>query len=169
MGSALHFTQDRPTMIRHLSSYWTGVTVVELSNSNAFLNLLIYTLVTGEQPVDYGCFSSGRKAKGKAASVTLQKCYSILTNQITPEDIAPELFAKEIINGNDVEKAKNFLYLKQVRAQNLLLTLMRKVEARPEWFDTICNILEKESVTVVENLRSTHVKLWLCMQSILPQ
>ena len=109
--------------------------------------------------MDYGCFSSGRKAKGKAASVTLQKYYSILTNQITPEDIAPELFAKEIINGNDVEKAKNFLYLKQVRAQNLLLTLMRKVEARPEWFDTICNILEKESVTVAENLRSTHVKL----------
>ena len=141
------------------------MTVVELSlhthYSNAFLNLLILTLVTGEQP--------GRKAKGKAASDTLQKCYSILTNQITPEDIAPELFAKEIINRNDVEKAKNLLYLKQMRAQDLLLTLMRKVEARPEWFDTICDILEKESVTVVENLRSTHVKLRICMQSILPQ
>lgn len=121
--------------------------------------LLIYTIVTGEQPVDYEGFSSAKKAKGKAAADTLQNCYSVLTKQIIPGDIAPELFAEKIINENDVEKAKNLLYLKQNRAQELLLTLMRKVQARPEWFNTICNILEKESVTAVETMRSTHVKL----------
>ena len=109
--------------------------------------------------MDYEGFPSARKAKGKAAADTLQNCYSVLTKQITPGDIAPELFAEKIINENDVEKAKNLYYLKQDRAQELLLTLMRKVQARPEWFDTICNILEKESVTAVETMRSTRVKL----------
>ena len=107
--------------------------------------------------MDNGNGFSTRKAKGKGASNTLQKFFNTLPNQITPESIARELFAEKIISEEDVERANNQLFTRDQRAEKLLLTLIRKVKGMPEWFDTICKILEKEIGTVVEDLRGMHL------------
>ena len=83
----------------------------------------------------------------------MQRFFNTLPNQITPENIAPALFAEKIINQDDYELASNQYLTKHKRAQQLLLTLIRKVQAKPEWFDKICQILEKEVGTIVEDLR----------------
>ena len=102
-------------------------------------------------------FSTTRKGKGKGASNTLQKFYNTLPNQITPERIARELFSEKIISENDLESANNPFFTNHQRAEKLLLTLIRKVKTMPEWFDIICNILEKDIGTAVEDLRGMHL------------
>ena len=87
----------------------------------------------------------------------MQKFFNTLPNQISPESIARELFAVKIISAGDVESAYNPFFAKHQRAEKVLLTLIRKVKTMPEWFDIICNILEKEIGTVVEDLRGTHL------------
>ena len=87
----------------------------------------------------------------------MQKFFNTLPNQIRPECIAPALFAARIINAVDLDMASNKYNPSHSRAQQLLLTLIGKVQAKPEWFDNICSILEKEISTGVEDLRGKYV------------
>ena len=89
----------------------------------------------------------------KAAKGAIQTHFPELVKQLKPQVVAPPLFGEKIIDDATVEKMINQLYPKEERAQELLLELMNKVEARPDWFNTICEIFERKSVLGIEKLR----------------
>lgn len=94
-----------------------------------------------------------RAKHGIIASTTLRECFDKLTKQVKPQAVAPGLFSKGIIDSRASWDACNAHINIEDRAQALLGELLRKVQARPEWFHEICDIFEKEQVAIVNDLR----------------
>lgn len=98
-----------------------------------------------------------KTSRGQAASNTLRENYDVLSKQIKPQSVAPALYAKHIIDSEMLERVNNMaLKTDRERAGDLLLELIRKVEAKPEWFLTILQIFEEALVPGMEELRGIY-------------
>ena len=91
--------------------------------------------------------------RGSASGAAIQSCLDTLINEIVPEVIAPALCAHRIIPASAVEKAHCAVLVRQERASELMLIVLRQVAARPHLLDTVCRILESEGVAAVESVR----------------
>ena len=115
--------------------------------------MIVCICIHGHVPQLLGIPQDVNRAKGKAANNAIRKYFDTLVKHIKPQAIAPSLFTKAIISSEALEKARNGHFTEEHRAQELLQDVMRKVESRPGWFDVVCEILHKESVTVVEHIK----------------
>ena len=106
---------------------------------------------TGTEPLRYSwewneSFVETDSVKKHAANEVLLAHFYTLTKSINPDAIAPALFAERIIDSIALQNATNPFLNIQHRAQELLRDLLQKVQARPTWFCTICDIIEKATV-----------------------
>ena len=92
------------------------------------------------------------RIKAIAASDTLQSHIENLTKLVEAEPIARKLLTKKIIHPELAEEIA-LLGTPVKKSQKLLLELIRKVKARPVWFEDICQAFEEESVPGVDDLR----------------
>ena len=98
--------------------------------------------------------SAQKKAiEGEAASGAFRSHFDKLCKQITPEDVVPALYAKEIINKREMNEATNKYLNVEDRVQALLQALMRNVHSRPNWFHQICDILYAAHVASTQDVR----------------
>ena len=92
------------------------------------------------------------RAKAVAARYALQTHYDSLSRSIkSSSGLASGLFSHKVINSEDSELASNPVYgTERQRAQALLMKVIRQLERRPHYLDTLCDILKKEGVSSKE-------------------
>ena len=99
--------------------------------------------------------------RGTASSDTLRSHFNNLIPLIGPEAVARALYTKRIIHRERMKEMSNPFRSDEQKVQSLLLDLIEKVKARPDWFEDICDIFEAESVPCVEDLRGK-IDMYMC-------
>jgi len=89
------------------------------------------------------------RAKAVAAKDTLQAHSYDLSKCIKSSALASGLFSKKIINSEDYERASNPVYgTERERTLIILVKVIQQLERKPNWFDTVCDLLKKEGVSI---------------------
>ena len=90
-----------------------------------------------------------RRAKDMAAKHALQTESYTLSKHIDPHTVSSALYARKIINADDVERAQTkAMGTERERAHSLIMKVMQKVDQKPSLFDGVCDILKTEGVSV---------------------
>ena len=90
-----------------------------------------------------------RRAKDMAAKHALRTESYTLSKHIDPHTVSSALYARKIINADDVERAQTkAIGTERERAHSLIMTVIRKVDQKPSLFDGVCDILKTEGVSV---------------------
>ena len=90
-----------------------------------------------------------RRAKDMAAKHALQTESYTLSRHIDPHTVSAALYAKKIINADDVERAQTkAMGTERERAHSLIMKVIQKVEQNPNLFDRVCDIMKAEGVSV---------------------
>ena len=84
-----------------------------------------------------------------AAKHALQTESYTLSRHIDPHTVSAALYAKKMINTDDVERAQTkAMGTGRERAHSLIMKVIQKVEQNPNLFDRVCDILKAERVSV---------------------
>ncbi len=95
-----------------------------------------------------------RKMRGISAARILRSYVCELCKQLRNlEPVARALFSAGIIDYEQLQQASSPHTSAAKRVQDILLELYSKVQARPEWMDTICEIFLQESVPYAVDIR----------------
>lgn len=87
--------------------------------------------------------SNGQK-KSRIATEVFVQFYSKLRENVDPDDISAELFAKGIISRNEKADVDIRMFTPQVRMDKLLAAVQRSIHISPQRFDTFVDILEQK-------------------------
>ena len=93
------------------------------------------------------------RVKGETASNVLTKYFVELTTLVDPEEVARALFSKKIVDSEAVCRAGMHFRTPKQRATELFSDLINKVQARPEWFETACEIFETNNLPILHKLK----------------
>ncbi len=97
-----------------------------------------------------------KKKRGTAASNVLRSYFAKLCKQLRdPQPVARALFAEGIIDNQLLQQASNPHESVSKRVQDVLSDLYLKVQARPEWMETVCDIFKEEAVPYAWDIRGT--------------
>ena len=91
-----------------------------------------------------------RRAKDMAAKHALQTESYTLSKHIDPHTVSSALYARKMINADDVERAQTkAMGTERERAHSLIRKVIQKVDQKPSLFDEVYGILEAEGVSVM--------------------
>ena len=90
-----------------------------------------------------------RRAKDMAAKHALRAESYTLSKHIDPHIVSSALYAKKIINPEEVDRAQTkAMGTERERARTLMVTVVQKVDQKPSFFGEVYDILEAEGVSV---------------------
>ena len=90
-----------------------------------------------------------RRAKDMASKHALRTESYTLSRHIDPHVVSSALYAKKVINNEDVDRAQTkAMGTERERARTLMVTVVQKVDQKPSLFDEVYGILEAEGVSV---------------------
>ena len=94
-----------------------------------------------------------RRAKDMAAKHALQTESYTLSKHINPHTVSSALYARKMINADDVERAQTkAMGTERERAHSLIMKVIQKVDQKPSLFDGVCDILKADGISV-KNLK----------------
>lgn len=88
-----------------------------------------------------------KEIKIQAASKALRVHFSALTKLIDPQDVAVQLYSKEILDSATMDKIISSQSRDVEKAYSLLLKISDVVKTDPNVFEILCSILESEGST----------------------
>ena len=97
--------------------------------------------------------NSQREHKRRVIADVVQRNFVTLVEQINPEEASRQLYGINAINENDLDKATNKFLSRVDRANDLTLSIIRKLRSQPEFFDDICTVLKNTGVVIVKDIK----------------